>query len=110
MEFKWDDYISAVSDQSAKEALSKLQEISTTALQNGSQYVIQQCQLIQKYTEQKGKGEITEDQYNSLLADLADVLKMQAQKANLESRKLIVDLASTCADIALNCLGSLIVF
>lgn len=110
MEFKWDEYIAAVGDGIAAASLKKLQSISGEALKSGSEYAIKQCQLIHKYTEQKGKGLISEDEYNSLMKDLGEVMKLEALKVNLATRKVVLELAQTCLDIALNCVGALIVF
>jgi len=109
MEFDWDGYISSVTDATAKAALEKLQAVGQDAAQKGAEYVVQQYALIQKYTEQKAKGEITEDEYKSLMLDLADIMKLEALKSNIATRKLINDLVTTTLDIAMNCLSALII-
>lgn len=109
MEFKWDEYVTAVTDATTKAALEKLQAVGQDAAKQGAQYVVEQYRLIQKYTEQKAKGEITEDDYKSLMLDLADIMKLEALKANIATRKLINDLVMTTLNIAMNCLSALIV-
>lgn len=109
MEFKWDEYVAAITDATTKAALEKLQTVGQEAAKQGAEYALKQYQLIQKYTEQKAKGEITEDDYKSLMLDLADIMKLEALRANLASRKLINELVSTTLNIAMNCLSALIV-
>ena len=109
MEFKWDEYLKAVTDASAAAALEKLQTVGAEAAKEGVGYAVKQYELIKKYTEQKATGKISEEEYQSMMLDLVDVMKLEALRANLASRKIINDLATTCLDIAVNCLSALVV-
>ena len=63
MKIDFEGYIGLVVDQSAKESLKKLQSVANDAGKSGCEFVIEKCKLIKDYTEQKGKGQITKEEY-----------------------------------------------
>lgn len=109
MEFKWDEYVGMITDQATTAALDKLKVVGEQAAKSGADYVVRQTKMVQEYTKQKAEGQITEEEYKSLMLDLSDIMKLEALKANLATRKLINELITTTVNIALNCLSALVV-
>ncbi len=109
MEFKWDEYVQLITDKTTTAALDQLKSVGEQAAKEGADYVVRQVKMIQKYTEQKATGQISEAEYKGLMLDLADIMKLESLRVNLGTRKLISELISTTVNIAVNCLSALIV-
>ena len=110
MEIQWSEFIDVVKDESTKEIFKKLQSISMDAAKSGSEYALSQCKLVYKYMKQNKDGEITEEEFKSLLTDLADIMKLESLKANMATRQLVAELVDICLKVVKNSIGLLIVF
>lgn len=110
MEIQWEEFFNTIKDESLKKIIKELQDVSIDALTEGSEYAYSQCKLIYKYMKQKKEGKITKEEFDSLLVDLSDIMKLESLKANLATRQLVLNLIDVCLKIVQNGLGVLIVF